>query len=317
MMMLLFHLFHGTSLVSTSVASKLLKIADISDVGFMKKFQKCGEWFRWIAEEIKLGFIIDYTPPECIKDYRLLGIDGSDVTEKGVTGSLYRLHYAVDIMKMQTVEYKITSEKTGEKLSVFNFQEGDLILGDRIFGTLSGINYVRQCKADCILRLRSKCFKMFDERGDEINIGDRISHLKSEEECEFPAYIKCDSANVEIRICVKKKSEGACEKSSKRIHRCESKKQHTVSEDSKLQNQYIIVATTLPESVSCADVLALYRCRWQVECCFKRMKSILGIGVLPKKTEQSSLAWLNGKLMIAMLIEAFLSKASFPPSDTF
>jgi hypothetical protein len=34
---------------------------------------------------------------------------------------------------------------------------------------------------------------------------------------------------------------------------------------------------------------------------------------LPKKNPAASEAWLNGKIMVALLIEAFIGKASFPP----
>jgi IS4 transposase len=63
---------------------------------------------------------------------------------------------------------------------------------------------------------------------------------------------------------------------------------------------------------SAVEILETYRYRWQVEMYFKRLKSILGFGELPKKQVDSSLAWLNGKLMVALLVELFLSKSVFP-----
>jgi hypothetical protein len=48
---------------------------------------------------------------------------------------------------------------------------------------------------------------------------------------------------------------------------------------------------------------------WQIELCFKRMKSLLGLGALPKKREDSCRAWLHGKLLIALLLERLLDEA--------
>ena len=48
---------------------------------------------------------------------------------------------------------------------------------------------------------------------------------------------------------------------------------------------------------------------------FKRLKSILDFGELPKKTPESALAWLNGKRMVALLMEKFMSGRIFSPSD--
>jgi hypothetical protein len=39
----------------------------------------------------------------------------------------------------------------------------------------------------------------------------------------------------------------------------------------------------------------------------------MDFGELPKKNPAASKAWLNGKIMAALFIEAFIGKASFPP----
>jgi Transposase DDE domain len=58
----------------------------------------------------------------------------------------------------------------------------------------------------------------------------------------------------------------------------------------------VIVFTTVPESeMSATEVLEHYRSRWQIELVFKRLKSILAIGHLPKYDDQSSRSWLYGK----------------------
>jgi IS4 transposase len=48
-------------------------------------------------------------------------------------------------------------------------------------------------------------------------------------------------------------------------------------------------------------VLEVYRLRWQAELTFKRLKSIAQIGHVPGHDEQSSRAWLYGKLFVALL----------------
>jgi hypothetical protein len=78
-------------------------------------------------------------------------------------------------------------------------------------------------------------------------------------------------------------------------------------------NKFIVVATSLASSVSADEVLETYRWRWQIEMQFKRLKSILELGDLPKKNPVASEAWLNGKILVALLIEAFIAKGSFLP----
>ena len=62
---------------------------------------------------------------------------------------------------------------------------------------------------------------------------------------------------------------------------------------------WVLVLTTLsPEVLSAQSVLALYRCRWQVELAIKRWKSVLDMDALRAKAG-SPLAevWLHGTLL--------------------
>ena len=104
------------------------------------------------------------------------------------------------------------------------------------------------------------------------------------------------------------------ERTRKRLKRKESDKQISIRPETKLFNEYIVVVTSLSQGISYRDILELYRFRWQVEIYFKRLKSILDFGELPKKVSASVLSWLNGKLMVALLMEKFLSKELFPPA---
>jgi hypothetical protein len=54
------------------------------------------------------------------------------------------------------------------------------------------------------------------------------------------------------------------------------------------------------------QVLELYRLRWQIELVFKRMKTIVQLGHLPKHDQRSARAWLYGKLLVALLTEKLI-----------
>jgi hypothetical protein len=64
----------------------------------------------------------------------------------------------------------------------------------------------------------------------------------------------------------------------------------------------VLVFTTLPSAAASTEqILEAYRLRWQVELTFKRFKSIAQMGHVPKHDDQSSRAWLYGKLFLALL----------------
>ena len=58
-----------------------------------------------------------------------------------------------------------------------------------------------------------------------------------------------------------------------------------------------------PQQFPALQVLALYRGRWQIELVFKRLKSLLGVGQLAKYDPGSAKAWLQAKLLTALLME--------------
>ena len=310
MLLSLYHLLNGCSLMEVSAISKLTKIGDISDVAFMKRFQKCSNWFKWVIDNTVSDGLIEYDIPETLRGYRILATDASDVTEKGRAERYYRLHFALDIVKMHAAYYNITTQNVGESLRNFDFQKNDLVLADRIYSTPTGIEYCEGRNVQYVLRMRVNSFTVYDAENRKLD----VCSIIGQNECgSFYGYIKRENQTHKVRICYKRKDAEAIEATRKRLHRRESKNQCTISERTKSFNEYIVVVTSLPDTISAKEILDLYRYRWQVELYFKRLKSILNYGELPKRTEASIFSWLNGKLMIALLIERMLSKDSFPP----
>jgi transposase len=170
--------------------------------------------------------------------------------------------------------------------------------------------------ADYLLRVKKNSFTLYDESGKKIEILPFLEPLNDKEPAEKRGIVRTrDKTELPVRLCAIRKTPEAIVATSKRICRQESKRQEKVSPEAKAFNEYIIVVTSLPETISIEQVLEIYRLRWQIEIHFKRLKSILDCGELPKRNDNSVKAWLNGKLMIALLIEFIISEAAFPPQD--
>jgi hypothetical protein len=50
---LLIHLADGAGLRETAVRAKLAGLANISDVGILKRLKRCGAWFKWMAQALQ------------------------------------------------------------------------------------------------------------------------------------------------------------------------------------------------------------------------------------------------------------------------
>ena len=317
MMLALFHLLTGCSLIEVSEISKLAKLGDISDVAFMKRFSNCSDWFKWILTSIRKDNkqIIQYELPQRLKQYRILAVDASDVAEKGRSGRIFRLHFALDIVHMHAALYHITNNSVGEHLRNFALAKNDLVLADRVYSCVSGIEYCIEKECQYIARMRVNSFRPYNADGKQIDL---LSFMQGKDTGELNVYIRKERGEnagklYPVRLCFKKKPDELINSTRKKMKRKESKKQLTISPEAYAFNEYMVVMTSLDKSFTIDEIIGLYRYRWQVELYFKRLKSILGYGELPKKSEKSIFSWLNGKLMIALLIELMLSNADFPP----
>ncbi|HUI97117.1 MAG TPA: transposase, partial [Xanthobacteraceae bacterium] len=67
---------------------------------------------------------------------------------------------------------------------------------------------------------------------------------------------------------------------------------------------YILLLTSLPaDTFPTADILALYRFRWQIELVFKRFKSLAGLDQLPAKKPELARTWIYARLIVAIIAE--------------
>jgi len=301
------------SQVEISILAGRLGIAKISDVAFLKRLAKCKNWLSWMTEQMTPKPIVEYTL-EKFTSYKIVALDASNVTEKGSAKRTFRLHYAIDLLKMCSAAHKITTQKIGETLLNFTIDKNWLILADRAYGTITGIEHCINSQANFILRLKHKAFKIYDENGSEINILSRIRKAKCDQLLEIPAFIKLPKLGLtKVRICIGKAPANKLEEIAKRCKRKDSKKQLNTSEEALQLSQYVVLITALPSEITADEIVSLYRYRWQVEIYFKRLKSILDFGNIPLQREDSIHAWLNGKLLVSLLIEQMLSEVSFSP----
>jgi len=315
MMLSLFHLVNGCSLTEISVIAELTKLGKVSDVAFMKRFANCNDWFLWIISSLVTNGAISYKKPEWLEQYDVVeGVDASDVKEKGRSGRLFRLHYALDIFNMKSLQYKITTNKVGETLRNFEIEPNVLVIGDRGYVSLNGIEHCMSGGGDFILRLRKNSFKLYASDGEPVNLIEHMRNLKDDDTLGLNVFANGNNGEkIPLRVCAKRKTTETIESTKKKLRRREQKNQSAMSDEAKEFNEYIVLVSNVPGNISPEQVLETYRFRWQVEIYFKRLKSIMDFGELPKRRSESVFAWLNGKLMIAILIEKIIGSTSFSP----
>jgi Transposase DDE domain len=313
---LLIHLAEGCSLRETSVRVRRGNIAQLSDVAIMDRLRLSGEWFRWMNTQL-MKSLVRRAPQSIYGQHAAVKlVDATRVQEPGPTGSNWVLHYCVSLSSLACEQVIVTDQRgNGESFKRFRVQAGELYLADRAYGVRPGIFYLREAGADVLVRFALDNLPLQEAAGRHWDLLKHLRRLKSTQVGDWPVELVYEGQRLSGRVCAIKKSRQARLAAQKKLL-VKSAKSNAQTKDSTLESSgYIFVFTTLPASaLSALQALELYRGRWQIELVFKRLKSILSLGYLRKVDPDSARSWLEGKLFVAMLIEALLAQAeSFFP----
>jgi len=310
---LLIHIACGYSLRETVTRAKMAGLADISDAAMVGRLRKAKDWLHSLCVALFEEHGIACNPKS---DFKVRLFDATNVKEPGKTGSLWRIHYSVQLPSLTCDFFKLTATNgkgTGESFFQYSIKKGDYIIADRGYSTASGVSHVASKNAYVIVRVNTVSLPILDLNSRPFPLLDNVTAIKS------PGIVRSwqvlipvrNGETVKGRICVIRKTEEAIKLAHEKILKEAQKKQTTTKPETFEYAKYIIVFTNYPEnSFSDIDILEWYRSRWQVELVFKRFKSIAQLGHIPKHSDESSKAWLYGKLFVALLTEKLIKYAS-------
>lgn len=322
---LLIHLAEGCSLRETAVRAAEGNLVKVSDVALLKRLKVSGEWFRWMGEGLMRRWM---RPPAAQALFagglRIRVVDGSTVSEPGATGSTWRLHYSAQLPSLACDEVHVTDTAVGESLSRFTVAPGDVLIADRGFANRTSVDHVQRHGGALIVRMNLTNLPLVDAKGRPFDLLRRLRRLSATELGDWPAFTAPDKRHAQPiagRVCAIKKSKAATQRAREKAQRESQRQGHQIQPDTLEAAGYIFVFTTLGPQVPACAILEMYRGRWQVELAFKRLKSLLALGHLKKVDVEGTKAWLQGKLLVAILLESLISVAErfFPwgyPIDT-
>ena len=296
---LLLHVGEGCSLVETSVRARELGVT-VSPVAVFKRLRASEQWLRWLAEQLRGRQRLAL--PAQGRVVRL--VDGTSVCEPGSTGTDWRVHYSLNLSNLQCDHFALTDVKGGESLRRIPVHAGDILIGDRLYANAAAAAYVVQAGGDLLARFHRSALPLFDVENKRIKPLQLFRALRLGHIQQWPTRT-ADAAGRWIpgRLLAVRRSAQATRAVHIRMQRYAKKHRKVISAESWKAAAYFAVWTTLPGTFSAAAVMELYRQRWQIELAIKRLKSLLGLGHLPKNDPRSARAWLHGKLFVSLLVE--------------
>jgi hypothetical protein len=306
---LLLHVALGYSLRETVVRAKAAGLGTVSDVALLKRLRKAEPWLRALC--LRLLEEEGVHMPPLPNGWRVRALDGSLVKEPGRTGSQWRLHYSLQLPSMLCDHLEVTAVEgkgVGERLNRFPARRGDLVLADRGMCTPTGIRGLVKQGAQVIVRVNTGALPLRTPRGKKFDLLKELQSVTAPGKIGEWSVLAGDAAEpIAGRLCVLRKSEKQARRAIRKIHRKAQQGGPKPKAETLAYANYVLVFTTLTATeLSAKQVLEWYRLRWQIELIFKRLKTLLRVGHVPKYDDLSSKAWLYGKLLIALLAEKLI-----------
>lgn len=308
---LLLHVASGLSLRQTVARARVQGLATLSDVALLKRLRTSGDWLRELSRRMFEGSRFTLSELSAPGGRRLRAIDATTIQQPGSNSTDWRVHYCISLPEMRCDFFELTDASGGESYQRVPVEAGDIVLADRGYAHRNGVAHIVREGGDAVVRWNSSAFPLLAaERDGAFDMLAALRALTGHEPGDWRVRFKDGDATLPARVCAVRKSEVSSEIAKEKLRRDASRRGKELRPATLEFAEYVIVITTLGLDVLDArGVLDLYRARWQIELCFKRFKSLLQLGDLPKRSDASARAWVQGKLLTVLLIERLIDEA--------
>jgi hypothetical protein len=299
----------GKSLPETAAWARQNHIADITGQSLNERLHRSVAFFAAITHHL----LAQRPAGQSMWAGRCLRIaDGSSISQPGSQGTDWRLHGVYDLQRGGFAHLELTSRYEAESLLRCEPAQGEVLIADRGYARARELRACLTKDAaagrDFIVRVGWKALAWRDPHDAPFDL---IAYLQSlapdggPQSCAVQAL--AGSAQhpclIGLRLIAVPLPREAAEANRRKLLRTASKHQNRADPRSLIAAGYMVLVTSLPETITAAEICAAYRLRWQIELAFKRLKSLLGIDRLPTRTEAGGLSWLYPHLILLLLTE--------------
>jgi hypothetical protein len=289
-------------------------LADLSDVAVLKRLRHAPAW---------LGHLLDqwfraHGMGAAVKSrFRVVVTDGSTIQRPGSPGTTWRLHAQWNLGTGQWEHVALTDAHGAESLTRLHLHPHDVVLADRNYAKPNALAWVIDQGADVIVRFGWNALRLQTLDGTPWSVLGAVRGLSDATPGEWWGQIPGtkDRPTLTVRIVAIRKSPAAATKARRKARQDARDHGYTVAQETLEAADYVLILTTLSEAAAdAAEILELYRLRWQIECAFKRLKSLLHIDELRAFDPDLAQTYLLAKILGAVLVDAIRSQGpNFSP----
>ena len=274
------------SLKDVAAWASSLQLAEITGPGLFYRFKEAERWLEHLLAEMLAAEVMADVGAMPIRI-----VDATVINGPGDKAVQWRAHVLINPATGGFRRVELTDDSGGEKLSRHVFDSGDVVLGDRAYGTARGLNAVREVGAHAVVRITPCNVRTFDEHRQPINL------VKMEDQVPTVGAVEYI---VTIPVPPQPTKSHKIWKTSRAIAWIPAR---AIAGRTRSGDVIWIVTTLDAKQLPALQAMALFRLRWQIELFFKRLKSLLHLDTLPSREGPTARSWILARLIAAALAQ--------------
>lgn len=306
------------SLRQTALQATLLGICNISDVDLLRRLASLPAWLGALVVEMLQQKGIAF-PAQAGVHLKIL--DASGISKPKSQGTDWRMHVSLDLGQMRIDQVVLTDAHGGEGFGNFSLSAQDIYLADSAYTRTRGLEKVLQAGAKFVTREQWNTLPVYSETGEKFDIIawlHRTFPQGGTTPAETQVWLPTDQGMQPVRLVACPLPPKKAEEARQRARKKSRKKKHQPMEKNLYAAGFVILLTNLSaQQWSTAQVLELYRWRWQIELYFKRLKSLLELDRLRAQSDGLGQTYLLTKLLAAILVDRLRADIAQQVPDWF
>lgn len=276
---LLVYAYCGYSVRELGMWAVLKGIGSLSERAWRKRLDQSRAWIAWLLNEVLASH---QTPSWLVQAVgRVLIVDASRFKTLAGTGDDVRLHLSYDLRAGKMEQVQLTDRHQAESLAHFGWREGDLVITDAGYKVGTSVELTQQSKSVVLQRSCASHLSIQDKEGQSISLRARVRRQAADSLREFTAWVQLPKSGQrgQVRVlCYRLPEEPAKKARDRKEAKLKKKYGRKYNRELVWWASWVILVSTADAAVwSGADLVRLYRARWQIELFFKRLKQCVGV----------------------------------------
>ena len=297
-----------SSLKQLSGWSRLVGVSSqvLSAQAWHKRLQRCGPWLLWLFNALLALRLRTRALPTA---QRILLVDATHLSQIGPKGETWRLHSAYDLLAGLLAWMQVSDHHQGESLARLPMRPGDILVGDKAYSKAPQLVAVDAARAYALVRFSPWHLPLYAAQSPtetpdfRVDVRAWLGGLRPGT-YQRQAAVFWQGKRLAVRLIAVVLPDEQAEALRQQAQRQAREKGQHLSDHSLFFAGFHLMVTTLPAwRWPVPLVLELYRCRWQIEILFKRIKQVLDVHRLSCHCPQTAQAMIAALLVGWLLIE--------------